>query len=403
MRTPFPPRRALVRDRRGSVMVQVGILLVALVGIGAIAVDFSNHYVASGELQNAADAAALAGAHRLQKSTIADPTSLVKDAAVAAGQANRVQGTAVTIRRDSVLLGWWEPPSGTSAGGFSTTVPSGKSWNAVRVRVDQPGQPLMGRVLSSVYNQPVPHIRTQATAWIANIVATNCVKPFALPYAALYKLAHGSAPATPTTPLTREDLASLNLKTDVQRYMTVVGPAVPVGTSHGNWFGFEYTGNAGVPGYQQGISTCDYGVIAVDGADGVTLPGNAGQTISRTTESMTTVFNSQGTSFQPFCSAYVSTSAACRNSAGVVGKDTKVAWGVPTGTGSNTVNFMAFSKVTVLCYYASSTQTCPATGVSGLPEGTFVVKVWEIVPGTVDPDDQLGNEKSLWERLMLVQ
>ena len=137
----------------------------------------------------------------------------------------------------------------------------------------------------------------------------------------------------------------------------------------------------------------------------MTVPGNAGQTINRTTESMTTVFTSQGNQYQPFCSGITNASATCYTTTGVAGKDTKVAWGVPDGTGSNTVNFMVFSKFTVLCYFSKTppSQSCPATGQSNLPEGTIVGRIWQIVPGTVDPDDVLGNTKSLAQRLMLVK
>lgn len=55
------PRRAPADDRdKGAVMVLVALLLVALVGIGALVIDLGMLYVEKRQLQNGADAAALA-------------------------------------------------------------------------------------------------------------------------------------------------------------------------------------------------------------------------------------------------------------------------------------------------------------------------------------------------------
>ena len=50
------------KDERGATAIMVGLLMVMLIGFGAVAVDLGHVYVVKNELQNAADAGALAGA-----------------------------------------------------------------------------------------------------------------------------------------------------------------------------------------------------------------------------------------------------------------------------------------------------------------------------------------------------
>ena len=57
--------KSLIAGQRGTVIVYVGILILVLIGFAALAVDIGHLYVARNELQNAADAGALAGAHEL--------------------------------------------------------------------------------------------------------------------------------------------------------------------------------------------------------------------------------------------------------------------------------------------------------------------------------------------------
>ncbi|MBF0335622.1 MAG: hypothetical protein HQL40_18585, partial [Alphaproteobacteria bacterium] len=56
---------SLWRDRSGTVAVQVAVTAAALLGAGALAIDLGRAMVLSSQLQNAADAAALAGAAEL--------------------------------------------------------------------------------------------------------------------------------------------------------------------------------------------------------------------------------------------------------------------------------------------------------------------------------------------------
>ncbi len=55
----------VLRNQKGIALPLVAILLFVFIGIAALAIDFSHLYVVRNELQNAADAGALAGARFL--------------------------------------------------------------------------------------------------------------------------------------------------------------------------------------------------------------------------------------------------------------------------------------------------------------------------------------------------
>ncbi|MEZ4483953.1 MAG: pilus assembly protein TadG-related protein [Syntrophotaleaceae bacterium] len=103
---------------KGAVLVLVAFLLILLLGIAAFALDFGYRHVVKNELQNAADAAALAGARELSKiyetTNIHELTGSEKATIV-----NAVQNTALTnyagdekdldIDASDILFGHWEP------------------------------------------------------------------------------------------------------------------------------------------------------------------------------------------------------------------------------------------------------------------------------------------------------
>src|SRR3954447_15666973 len=107
------------KSRRGSVLVLVALMLVAIMGVGAIVADIGRFYVVTGELQTAADAAALYGASTLQARSAADPPPAVKSAVNTFSlTANKVDGGVGTIAQADVNLGYWTPGTGTTPGTF---------------------------------------------------------------------------------------------------------------------------------------------------------------------------------------------------------------------------------------------------------------------------------------------
>lgn len=94
--------RAFGRDRRGSVLPLTALILSAMLGTMAVAVDLGMVYVAKGEAQRAADAAALAGSVAL----ITEPGKLdhARQVAVSTAAKNRVRGDSVRLLAEDVAV-----------------------------------------------------------------------------------------------------------------------------------------------------------------------------------------------------------------------------------------------------------------------------------------------------------
>ena len=87
---------SMLRKQRGSIAVIVGISIFMLVGFGALVVDISHLHVARNELQNAADAGALAGSRVLYNDDGAVNVGANQEAYDAA-TANKSEQTAVEV------------------------------------------------------------------------------------------------------------------------------------------------------------------------------------------------------------------------------------------------------------------------------------------------------------------
>ena len=98
MRSPLPIKRSLSskHKQKGAVAVVVGLSLVTLFAMGGVVLDLGHLYIAKSELQNSADAAALAGAQRLNE-TAAGITNARDNAISIAAQNYFDFATAVTI------------------------------------------------------------------------------------------------------------------------------------------------------------------------------------------------------------------------------------------------------------------------------------------------------------------
>ncbi len=104
MKTSTPP--AYTRDlrQRGAVAIMFGLSIFVLFGFMALAIDLGRTYVVRTELQNAADAAALAGAKQLNQ-TKAGVDSAVSHAIAMAAQNNFKFSTPVTITIANLSVG----------------------------------------------------------------------------------------------------------------------------------------------------------------------------------------------------------------------------------------------------------------------------------------------------------
>ena len=119
--------QSLSRDQRGVTAIMVTICLFVLIGFGALAVDIGHLCVAHNELQNAADAGALAGARFLYNDdgTAVNPgaNQVARDAATAnKSEQNPVEVgfNAADENADDVQRGHWSFASGTFTANNST-------------------------------------------------------------------------------------------------------------------------------------------------------------------------------------------------------------------------------------------------------------------------------------------
>ena len=123
-------REPLANDTRGAVAVTVAIMLVVLLSFGALALDISNAMIARNELQNVADAAALAGARQLgviyQALPVGTPYTtytysrpgVVEAAVTGVASANRAREVAsISVNPGDIIIGVWNSGPRTLAPG----------------------------------------------------------------------------------------------------------------------------------------------------------------------------------------------------------------------------------------------------------------------------------------------
>lgn len=97
--------RSTSERQRGAVTVLVAVMLTVLMGFCALAIDIAYALVVRNELQNAADAAALAGAAHLRRTSAAPDWSAAAQAAEAVLGQNR--SGAVTLDGADIQPGFW--------------------------------------------------------------------------------------------------------------------------------------------------------------------------------------------------------------------------------------------------------------------------------------------------------
>ncbi len=107
-----------IKDQSGATAILVALVMVVLIGIAALAVDIGYVAATKNELQNVADAAALASARQLgaiyqtmtyeeQQAYVCDPSIIVPIAQDVAGK-NQAGAQAITINPTDVIIGDWD-------------------------------------------------------------------------------------------------------------------------------------------------------------------------------------------------------------------------------------------------------------------------------------------------------
>jgi hypothetical protein len=157
-------RRTRAGAERGAILVQVGLALLAVLAFTAFVVDYGILWVSRGQSQNAADAAALAGAVALSYESMTDRTDT--------GPAKR---SALNVALSHNV--WGQPPTVTMADITFPPCPDDGTDSCIRVNVFRPGLPTFLARLAGVTSQDTKATAT-AKAGFGN--AVECVKPFAV-------------------------------------------------------------------------------------------------------------------------------------------------------------------------------------------------------------------------------
>jgi Flp pilus assembly protein TadG len=182
------------RQRRGAVLILVALSMSFIMAMLAFVIEISRLMSNASELQSLADASALAGVYGLQKvrnatyTTIADSTASL----------NKVEGTSpVVVYR----YGKWNGTTLDTSGAVTLA-----NADAVQATSTYSGTHFFGGVLGTTNGYS---IKRSAIGWAGgSINSTSCLKPWAVPLAAL-KVQLGY-PAGDATPLTEADIAALN-------------------------------------------------------------------------------------------------------------------------------------------------------------------------------------------------
>lgn len=150
-----------LKNERGIAVVFVALAMFVIIGFVGLGIDIGYMYVVKGELQNAADAAALAGVAKLDGSALTSQF-------LARGEAQKFAGTNYAARESvqidqntsnatngDVVIGWWN-------GSDVVTPPSGGFCNAVKVTCRRTSE--SGTGISSL-NKQVNTFFAQVIGW----------------------------------------------------------------------------------------------------------------------------------------------------------------------------------------------------------------------------------------------
>lgn len=169
---------------RGAVLVHVAVAIIGLLAFCALSIDYGVMWLSRRQAQNAADAAALAGAASLAYDNGSD-FDRARLMAKNVGESNRVFGQQLSITLGSG--GGGAPTDDISFMGpsFPNQCPPGfASANDTCVRVNvyrNAGRNPLPTFFGTVFGRTQQGVKATATAVITGGNATNCMRPFGLP------------------------------------------------------------------------------------------------------------------------------------------------------------------------------------------------------------------------------
>lgn len=159
------------RSESGAVALQAAFLMAMFVSLSAFVVDQGLLLVARSEAQNAADAAAIAGAYA--RATVNEEPSQIAIQAINVARANQVWMEEPSIAAADVKVQSCEDPEewwGTGDECVSATVH----------RTTARGNPLP-TVFANFFGLEAQNVSATATARVAGANVTDCLRPFAIP------------------------------------------------------------------------------------------------------------------------------------------------------------------------------------------------------------------------------
>jgi Flp pilus assembly protein TadG len=174
-------KRNFIKQTEGATAIIIALALFALIGVASLAIDMGQLYSVRNELQNVADAAALAGAGQLiQKDASGNAvrdSDLAKSTAIQVAQTqSQLQGQAAVAdgARDDLIIhfGAWDLTAANPSlawADLGTSVPGTSNANAMRVTINRGAGTIFGPV-SNVFAQimgfPTSAISASATAYL---------------------------------------------------------------------------------------------------------------------------------------------------------------------------------------------------------------------------------------------
>lgn len=167
----FTKIRKLMTDQRGVVAAMIAISLTALVGLTSAAIDLGMVYNARSELQNAADAAALAAANTMVTQSAGVTTATPGEALQTAktlSLANQSLNKPLSLLDQDFTIGFWDEDAGAfdaSRMGFSSD-PSDLTAVRVTLRRDDLANSPVSTFFAGIFGIDTVDVSATATAFL---------------------------------------------------------------------------------------------------------------------------------------------------------------------------------------------------------------------------------------------
>jgi Flp pilus assembly protein TadG len=184
--------RKFIKQTEGAAAIIIACSLVALIGVASLAIDMGQLYTVRNQLQNVADAAALAGAGQLINPDGTRNSTQANQAAITVAQKQSgLDGLAAVGDGDrndlTILFGTWDIYKGDPSTAWTAQTTVDSTTNAMQVTLKRNGETVFGPVTSlfaQVLGYSTTSISASATAYLgysSSVAAGTVAVPLALP------------------------------------------------------------------------------------------------------------------------------------------------------------------------------------------------------------------------------